>query len=116
MNFKTRMARLEARLGSPDDPAYYARMPNSELLLGLLECSAELFFAGGPKDVVGRLRAAIAHLREYRARGGRSRGIERLCMKWLAEFDDDTGRCAFVDTDMAGVMRECERQKRGGQT
>jgi hypothetical protein len=116
MNIKARLARLEARLGTREDPSVYYRMPFSELLLGLLQCSAELFFARGPADVVGRLRAGIAYLEEYRARGGRSVGVERLCTSWVYEFDEETGRGAFIETDIARVMRECEQQERGGPT
>ena len=109
MNIKTRLARLESRVR----PRSYADMPDSELWLRLLECTEQLFFAKGPPEVRQRLRDGIAFLKDYLARRRLGAQVERICAEWVASFDGETGRGAFVDTDIARVLRERDQLDRG---
>jgi hypothetical protein len=108
MTLKTRLARLEARVR----PRSLAELPYSELWLCLLECVAQLYFAHGPAKVARRLRDGIAFLYEYRARRQFGINVERVCEEWFMSFDDETGRGAFMDTDIAGVLRQRDQLDR----
>ena len=109
MTLKARLARLEARLW----PRSLAEFPASQLWLGLLECAEQLFFAEGPAKVRKRLRDGIAFLQGYVARRQLGAQVEQLCAEWVAGFDGETGRGAFVDTDIAQVMRARDRMDQG---
>jgi hypothetical protein len=109
MNIKARLARLEARVR----PRSYANMPDSELWLELVECALELFYADGPADVVKRMRAGIAFLKEYLARGKLGGHVEETCAAWVAGFDGETGQGAYVDIDIAAVLRERDAMDQG---
>jgi hypothetical protein len=107
MNLKTRLARLEARV-RPRERSL-AEMPYSELWLELLRCVKELHFAKGPREIVRRLPDGIAFLETYQARGTLGANVEQICEEWVFSFDDATNRGAFMDTDIAQVLRERDR-------
>ena len=74
-----------------------------------MECAEQLYYANGPPKVRQRLRDGIAFLKGYVARRQPGANVEQICEEWVASFDGETGRGAFVDTDIASVLHQRDR-------